>query len=323
MDVVLVVVFLFYMIEGYAVGFIAGLFDLSSFVISFLVGLKFYGVVGYFLSTTFSIPQGFANALGFFLCAFITELILNILLRRLASGIQKRVLYEEGESSGVKKVNQWLGILPGFLSALILLSFLLTLIVALPFSPFLKETVVSSKIGSSFVSNTQGFENNLHSIFGQAFNDTLNFLTIEPKSNESVSLHFKTTKVSIDEVSEGKMLDMVNKERTKRGLAPLESDTKLTELARLYGKEMLKEGYFSHYTPKGLSPFDRMAANNISYNSAGENLAFAPSVELAMQGLMQSKGHRENILSEKFGHVGIGVIDAGIYGKMFVQEFTD
>jgi len=44
---------------------------------------------------------------------------------------------------------------------------------------------------------------------------------------------------------------------------------------------------------------------------------------LAMQGLMNSPGHRANILSPSFHKVGIGVLDAGIYGEMFVQEFTD
>ncbi len=86
---------------------------------------------------------------------------------------------------------------------------------------------------------------------------------------------------------------------------------------------MLARGYFSHYTPEGLSPFDRMAKANIAFIAAGENLAFAPNVTLAMQGLMQSPGHRANILSKDFGRVGIGVLDAGIYGEMFVQEFKD
>jgi uncharacterized protein YkwD len=42
-----------------------------------------------------------------------------------------------------------------------------------------------------------------------------------------------------------------------------------------------------------------------------------------MQGLLNSPGHRANILNGNFKKVGIGVMDAGVYGKMFVQEFTD
>jgi len=42
-----------------------------------------------------------------------------------------------------------------------------------------------------------------------------------------------------------------------------------------------------------------------------------------MQGLMNSPGHRANILNPNFHKIGIGVIDGGIYGKMYTQEFTN
>ena len=100
-------------------------------------------------------------------------------------------------------------------------------------------------------------------------------------------------------------------------------DEKLREAARLHAKDMLERGYFSHYTPEGISPFDRMEAANVAYKFAGENLAFAPDIQIAMNGLMKSQGHRDNILSPNFRKAGIGVLDAGIFGKIFVQEFTD
>jgi uncharacterized protein YkwD len=100
-------------------------------------------------------------------------------------------------------------------------------------------------------------------------------------------------------------------------------NTKLRKLARDYAKDMLKKGYFSHYDIEGKSPFDRMDDYGIERRYAGENLAFAPSTELAMQGLMNSPGHRENILNPNFSKIGIGVMDGGVYGKMFTQEFTD
>jgi uncharacterized protein YkwD len=52
-------------------------------------------------------------------------------------------------------------------------------------------------------------------------------------------------------------------------------------------------------------------------------LALAPTLATAHTGLMNSEGHRANILEPKFKRVGIGVIDNGVYGKMFVQVFTD
>ena len=119
------------------------------------------------------------------------------------------------------------------------------------------------------------------------------------------------------------MASLINIERKKRGLSEIYVDEKLREAARLHAKDMLERGYFSHYTPEGISPFDRMEAANVAYKFAGENLAFAPDIQIAMNGLMKSQGHRDNILSPNFRKAGIGVLDAGIFGKIFVQEFTD
>ncbi|MCM2675074.1 CAP domain-containing protein [Alkalicoccobacillus plakortidis] len=45
------------------------------------------------------------------------------------------------------------------------------------------------------------------------------------------------------------------------------------------------------------------------------------TVEAAHQALMNSQGHRENILKADYTNVGIGIVDGGPYGKMFVQMF--
>jgi len=82
-------------------------------------------------------------------------------------------------------------------------------------------------------------------------------------------------------------------------------------------------GDFGHVSPDGEDVGDRLEKDGIKYAIAGENLALAPTVTTAQNGLMNSEGHRANILEPKFKKVGIGVIDNGVYGKMFVQVFTD
>ena len=74
--------------------------------------------------------------------------------------------------------------------------------------------------------------------------------------------------------------------------------------------------------PDGLDPFERMDRAGIDYTFAGENLAFAPTLEIAHSGLMNSPGHKANILKPEFNRLGVGCIDAGIRGRMFSQEFT-
>lgn len=320
-DLVIILVLIFYAIEGASSGFIDSFLDLLGFVISFFAGLTFYSFFGKLLSDNFAIPNGFANAIGFFLAAFLFQISSSIVLKgvignRLSKFFTKRDF--------TKVINRVLGAATAVFSGLLLASFILTMIVTLPLSPMIKKPVSSSKIAKGLTSNTQSVAATINSVFGGAVNETLSFLTVEPKGDESVNLNFKTDSFSVDNEAEKEMLQMVNSERISNGVEPLKLGSQaLINVAREHCKDMFKRGYFSHYTPEGLSPFDRMVNGGVSFNAAGENLALAPNVELAHKGLMQSPGHRKNILSKDFGRVGIGVIDGGIYGEMFCQEFTN
>jgi len=118
-----------------------------------------------------------------------------------------------------------------------------------------------------------------------------------------------------------KMLNLVNAAREANGVAPLQVNLKLTGVARLKVQDMIKNNYFSHTSPTYGSPFDMMKEYGITYRTAGENLAGAPNVDMAHTNLMNSSGHRANILNSSFREVGIGIVDGGPYGKMFVQMF--
>lgn len=314
-DLVIILVFLFYAFEGMAVGLVRGILDFGSFILSFALALKFYTTVGVILVKNFSLPHGIANAIGFFIAAFLFELIFGLITAELARKVPKQLLKSP--------LNLSLGFVPGLLTALVLVAFFITIILTLPLSPVLKDAVLKSQIGGYLTSQTQRFEKNINQVFGQGISETINFLTIRPQGRETVDLNFRAQTLTPDPASEQRMFEMVNQERGKVGLARLTFDNRLHDVARLHAEDMLKRGYFSHYTPEGLSPFDRLTQADISFNVAGENLALAPSTELAHRGLMESEGHRKNILSGDFGRVGIGIIDGGIYGKMFVQEFTD
>ncbi|MDT8862183.1 CAP domain-containing protein [Alkalihalobacillus sp. MEB130] len=122
---------------------------------------------------------------------------------------------------------------------------------------------------------------------------------------------------------EQQMVDLVNQERAQRGLAPLQINEQLTEVARVKAQDMIDHQYFSHQSPTYGSPFDMLTQFDVSYRTAGENLAGNQTVEAAHQALMNSDGHRANILNADYGEVGIGIIEGGPYGKMFVQLFKD
>lgn len=118
------------------------------------------------------------------------------------------------------------------------------------------------------------------------------------------------------------MLELVNKERQQRGLNPLVMDTELVHLARMKSQDMIEKNYFSHTSPTYGSPFEMMKDYGVAYRYAGENLAGASTVEIAHRSLMNSPGHRANILNANYKKIGIGIISGGPYGKMFTQMFT-
>jgi uncharacterized membrane protein required for colicin V production len=109
-------------------------------------------------------------------------------------------------------------------------------------------------------------------------------------------------------------------ERLGHELGP---DEPLLQVARSHSAEMFELHYFAHNSPVTGSPFDRLRRAGIGFVVAGENLAYAPNVQIAHEGLMNSPGHRANILRPEFGRVGIGAIRSQLRGTMFSQEFTN
>lgn len=103
----------------------------------------------------------------------------------------------------------------------------------------------------------------------------------------------------------------------------LKLDEELTPIARQHAADMFARSYFSHISPEGDTPFDRIRKARVRFFVAGENLAIAQTLQVAHRGLMNSPGHRANILRPAFGRVGIGILDGGVYGLMVTQKFRN
>ena len=121
---------------------------------------------------------------------------------------------------------------------------------------------------------------------------------------------------------EQQMLNMLNQSRKENNLPPLTVDPDLTRLARMKSQDMIDKDYFSHYSPTYGSPFDMMDANGVAYQTAGENIAENDSVTDAENRLMQSSGHRQNILNQEYTHIGIGIKRKDKESLMFTQMFV-
>ena len=122
------------------------------------------------------------------------------------------------------------------------------------------------------------------------------------------------------------IFDLLNAERTKAGLPKLSADATLFKVARLKAQDMVKNSYFSHSSPTYGSPFKMMKTYGISYKVAGENIAGNPSLQDAVKAWMNSATHKQNILSNSYNYIGIGVEKSDTYGyvisTMFIRKIA-
>lgn len=118
---------------------------------------------------------------------------------------------------------------------------------------------------------------------------------------------------------EKEVVELTNKERAKNGLKELTLDNELSKVAKVKSQDMSTNNYFDHTSPTYGSPFDMMKQFGISYKAAGENIAKGQKTpEEVVNAWMNSEGHRANILSDKFTHIGVGYVENGNY---WTQQF--
>ena len=301
---------------GWRRGFIIGILDLLRWVVSFVAALFLYRPVSLWLSAVTGWTEVWTQPMAFIFVMIVTGILIQILGNRLL----KRVPRETHD----RRVNKALGIVPGLANGLITAAILSAFLLSIPLADGISEGARESLIADRLAGYTDEIETALVPIFDPAVRQTLNRLTtIEPGSSQSVELPFKVERTRTREDLEAEMLDLVNRERATEGLDPLVADPELAMVARAHSADMFARGYFSHYTPEQASPFDRMRAADVRFRTAGENLALAPTLQIAHRGLMNSPGHRANILRPEFGHLGIGILDGGRYGLMITQNFRN
>ncbi len=121
--------------------------------------------------------------------------------------------------------------------------------------------------------------------------------------------------------TEQRLFDLVNHEREKAGLRKLEWDDHLADAARAHSRLLAKNQDLSHQF-EGEPPLQQRAGEaGAHFSSVGENVAAAPGVDVAHRSLMESPGHRANILNVSYNTVGIAIMERG--GELYVtQDFA-
>jgi uncharacterized protein YkwD len=124
-----------------------------------------------------------------------------------------------------------------------------------------------------------------------------------------------------DAEAERQLFDLANQARAQAGAAPLQMDDGLTRAARAHAVQMAGQQQLSHQFTGEPAFALRLAANcTLHLDQAGENVAYAGSVEQVQQGLMHSPTHRENLLNPAYNVAGFGVVHAG-FSLYVAQDF--
>lgn len=312
-DILLILIFLASVWNGVRTGFFSGMAGLVSWLGSLLITFLSYRHVADFMETNI-ISSVWTMPLSFLLTLLIVGSVLSLLVAKVLNAIPLKIQ--------AHRLNNVMGFVPGTVVGLLYATIVAVLLLLLPFSEALTLRTRESKV-AEHLSNSLGWLERPFAPALDAVNRSINKMTIEPGSSESISLPFAVENPKPRPDLESQMLDLLNEERAKENLPALTLDVELTPVARRHSADMFARSYFSHISPEGGTPFDRIRASDIMFITAGENLALAQTLPLAHDGLMNSPGHRANILRTTFGRVGIGILDGGIYGLMVTQKFRN
>lgn len=314
-DLLVLVVLAVFGLLGYKRGLIKEATDFVILLVSFGLALLLFSGFTSFLLSFISLPDTFVRAGAFFAIWFIVELVMYLAVPVVLGRLPEDIVDSRWNHFG--------GIVLSIVKAAVMIGLVIIALLILPLGKVVETNIKGSFVGGLVDKNTAVVEKIFENTFGDAVSTISKFATVTSDSKERIDLGYTLKNPTSDVPSATRMLILVNEERKKAGLSELTLDKKLSEVAAAHAKDMFARGYLSHYTPEGKSAFDRMKEAGINPFFAGENLALAPDVDSAMAGLMNSTGHRANVLSGDYRKVGIAAYDGGVHGEIFVQEFTD
>ncbi|MGE5107669.1 MAG: CvpA family protein [Sphingobacteriales bacterium] len=307
-------ILLLFSLIGYKAGFIRNVLFLIKITAAIVAAFFLYTYAATIITEVFPSLSVWQYPVAFLICSLSSLLIISLLfipIKKITQPLHHKLL------------NKILGILPGLFTGVIIMLMMIRLIPLLDVPQNISDDFKKNDLNSFINPSEEWLENKLTLIFKKPFTQTIAAANEDIVSHGAVTLSFVTDVYAIRPDLEMQLLLMVNRERKKSGLKALLPDPQLTIVAREHSEDMFKRGYFSHNTPDGVDPFQRIHNAKIKYLSAGENLALAQSLDLAHQGLMNSPGHRANILNPDYGRLGIGIVDGGSYGLMITQEFRN
>lgn len=111
------------------------------------------------------------------------------------------------------------------------------------------------------------------------------------------------------DITKSTLVSMLNQTRQSLGLNTLSENAKLDQAAQLKAEDMVRNGYFSHISPAGTTPWHWFLQSGYNYKYAGENLAigFYDSEEV-YQAWLNSSSHKKNMLNSAYTEIGTAIL---------------
>jgi uncharacterized protein YkwD len=322
-DLALLAVFAVAALDGLRRGFVPYLSELSAFVLGLGLAFALFEPLGGFLHRSLGVDLGLADFGAFLLFLALGHALVIAPVQHWATVAAGRLRPRVST-----RIFGAVCTLPAVGVAVVISALVLSALVVLPGQA--TRTVVSgSALGSTLADHTAFMQPPLRQMLVPANTEGRRILDSDPISNPGEDAFYKlqfptNLAVEVDGAAEDRLLQRINSARTNVGVSPLRMDPVLQEAARRHSRDMYERHYFSHKTPDGKSPYDRLLEARFHFVAAGENIAFAADAEQAWDSLIHSPDHRANIVNPDFRCVGIGAYKGlGGYEEMFTQDFAD
>lgn len=311
-DAVIILILAAFAFHGWRRGFILTSLDVVGLLVALLAAVLLYPFAGGFLQDL-GLQRGIANTAAFIAIFLLVESLFWAFARDLYRSLPR--------STGVSPFNHALGVIPGMVKGALFVWLGVLLVLNTPLG-VPAESVENSLFGRQFVELGAVVQRGTADIVSPDIRRDFEFVTVKPGSEDVYEIP-AVENPRLNESAEARMLELLNEDRVDQGLPPLRPDPELQQVARAHSRDMLERGYFAHVNPDNEDPFDRMRDAGVRFSKAGENLALAPNARIAQDGLMESPGHRRNILDPGFRRVGIGAYSAGPHRTVFTQNFRN
>lgn len=320
LDLVILVLIAGLLMRGWARGVVREAVDVFGLVLSLILAFRLAPVVGVVVGAMSGMSDEAARLTG----GIIVLMVAGVGLVLASRAVERRVGLDEltagSRAWGAGLAATW---------GVFLVTALVTLSTVLPMPPAVDDHLEASAVARSLI-DPDGVP---QAVFGRLAGDRIiaTLLTLRRTfgdrrvvigPDEVIEIPAaRPEDLSREDAATVEVFNLLNFARVEAGLAPLAWSEPLAEVALGHAYDMYLNGFFAHDSPTTGGLGERLLAASIPFSIAGENLALAVTPGEVHRGLMESPGHRANILGDDYRRVGVAVV-SGRLGLMTVQVFT-